>query len=431
MKFISLRGQSQPCSISEAILGGLASDGGLLVPDSWPQFKVNPAWANLDFYEFAALILAPFFAGDALATRLNEICRRAFDFAVPLKNLDQSRSILELFHGPTGAFKDFGARFLALCCDAIPDPRAKDRLVLVATSGDTGGAVAAAFFECTKIPVGILYPKNGVSFRQEKQLTVWGDRVRAFSVHGSFDDCQSIVKQALAEGSWKTRYQLISANSINLGRLLPQMAYFAYASLKYKVQHGIDPIVIIPSGNMGNATAALWALYLGFPLRKVLFTHNANRAVPNYFDTSVWNPQATIPTIANAMDVGNPSNFERVRKLFASDVELKKVASAISVSDEEICRTIKAANEKWGEVVCPHTATAIFAGLQLSDANWIAVATAHPAKFESIIEPLLGKTIAIPENLQLLLSRPGKNYEIEATLRSLEKTMGTWAQASR
>lgn len=429
MKFISTRGQCEPCTLSEAIHQGLASDGGLFVPQVWPILKIDPTWATLDFSTFATQALEPFFEGDVLESKLPETCARAFNFPIPLKKLDSQTAVLELFHGPTSAFKDFGARFLALCLESTANaPRAQQRMVLVATSGDTGGAVAAAFSECSKIPVAILYPKDKISNRQEIQLTTWGDQVQAFAIKGSFDDCQKLVKQAFLSEKWKKQFCLISANSINIARLLPQMAYFAYASLLYQHKFKARPIFIIPSGNLGNSAAALWAQKLGFPIQKVLFAHNANQTVVDYFQTGHWHPKATVETLANAMDVGNPSNFERIQFLFPDREDLKKAANAFSVTNERICQTVQAGPARWGEVWCPHTATAAaVCERQLKEhpeGHFVIVATAHPAKFEKIVEPLIGKSLDIPAPLKKLLTRASVTQEVAADLQSLELVLG-------
>lgn len=424
MKFVSTRGKSPACLVSDAIQQGLAPDGGLFVPESWPPLEISPGWSQLKFSEFATKVLTPFFTVDPLESKLGEICKQAFNFPVPLEKLDDTTSVVELFHGPTNAFKDFGARFLALCIDALPAPSAKERMVLVATSGDTGGAVAAAFHDCTKIAVSILYPKGLISPRQEKQLTVWGNRVKAFAVDGSFDDCQKMVKSAFLSEKWQQKFQLISANSINVGRLLPQMAYMAYTGLRYQQLRQHLPGFIVPSGNIGNSAAVLWARRMGFPIGPVIFAHNANTTVPNYFQTGVWSPQTSISTLANAMDVGAPSNFERVLHLFPKPAELKKLVSAYSVSDEQIRLTIIDGFQKWGKIYCPHTATAMalreMQRAKDENQHWIVVATAHPAKFETIVEPLIKQKIEIPANLEAVLNKPSASEDISSDLQSLE-----------
>ncbi len=467
MKFISTRGLALPCPLSDAIRQGLASDGGLFVPSLWPspqkfsQILRDSKWKELSFSQFAGKVLAPFFQEDPLAEHLEKICEKAFNFPLPCVRLDDRTRVLELFHGPTSAFKDFGARFLALCFNQLePDPWKQDSkcqpMVLVATSGDTGGAVAAAFSEFTDIPVCILYPRGQVSPRQEQQLTCWGEQVRAFSVVGTFDDCQRMVKEAFLSSYFRDNYKLISANSINLARLLPQMAYFAYTSLKYtnleptNLEHvAMEPVTmeptslnyeshsrasrgarfVIPSGNMGNSAAALWAQKLGFPIAKVIFAHNANSTIPDYFKTGQYQPRASISTLANAMDVGNPSNFERVLNLFPDREALSKISAAFSVTDSQIMETIRFGYSK-GQFWCPHTATAAYVryhllhtgNLDISE-DEIIVATAHPAKFESIVEPLIPEKVKVPSTLQALLSKPSHKIEIDSNLETLAEKL--------
>lgn len=421
MKFRSTRKTAKSCQISEAIQQGLATDGGLFVPQDWPHMSIQPEWPRLSFAKLSIEVLRPFFTGDQLEKKLDEICTRAFDFPVPVQDLGNDTAVLELFYGPTNAFKDFGARFLALCLNELP--RTLNRMVLVATSGDTGGAGAAAFSEFTDIPVVILYPKGKISPRQEKQLTVWGNRVRAFAVNGDFDDCQKLVKEAFNSPDWRKRFDLVSANSINLGRLLPQMVGFVFASLKYQADHGAEPGVIVPTGNAGHAVSALWARKIGFPIRKVIFAHNANQAVYGYFRSGQWRARKTIATLANAMDVSEPSNFERVLDLYPSLEELKKVADAYSITDDQICATVKTEWTLHRQLWCPHSAIAACVRQQLTDPHWIIAATAHPAKFETVLEPLIGSKIEIPINLKNLLSLKSKSELVNANLKSLQAAL--------
>lgn len=417
MKYRSTRKKSALVSISQAIELGLADDGGLFVPEIWPALEFDSDPSLLSLVDLAFQILKPFFVNDPLESKLYEICKKTFNFPLPLKEIDTTTSLLELYHGATLAFKDFGARFLALCLEAIPTQDQKPRMVLVATSGDTGGAVAAAFQEFTKTPVTILYPSGKISVRQEKQLTCWEKQIQAFAVDGSFDDCQKMVKEAFQSDWWKSRYHLVSANSINIARLLPQMVYFAFASYHYQKKHQAQASFIVPSGNVGNATAALWAQKLGCPIAKIIFSHNANRTVKEYFESGSWKPLSSVSTLANAMDVGHPSNFERVRDLYPELSELKIYAEAYSVTDEQIQKVIVQSNL----IFCPHTATAFYVRQQLSHGHWIIVATAHPAKFETIIEPLIQKKIDIPVELLKLLSKASNYKKIPSQLIDLQK----------
>ncbi len=420
MKFRSTRAASAPVSLADAIQMSLAPDGGLYVPESFPAFKFED-FEDVELWsEIGARLLAPFFAGDVLERQLDAICREAFNFPVPLNYLDAETAALELFHGPTAAFKDVGARFLASCAARLGGRRT----VLVATSGDTGGAVAAAFHEHPEIAVVILFPKGKVAPRQQQQLTCWGGNVRAFAVRGDFDACQRIVKTAFGHGDWAAARGLLSANSINLGRLLPQTVYYAAASLWYVRRRGAWPGFIVPAGNLGNAVAAFWARASGLPVRELVLAANANRAVPEYFAAGVYRPRPTIATLANAMDVGDPSNMERLLDLFPSVTELRRGAQSFSVSDEEIARTIKLSHAHAQKIWCPHTATAVCVRARLTSPHWIVVATAHPAKFESVVEPLVGETLDVPPALAALLAKPARVTEIEPEFAALAEALG-------
>ncbi|MFL6257535.1 MAG: threonine synthase [Pyrinomonadaceae bacterium] len=415
MKYVSTRSSSPSVGLSEAIQTGLAPDGGLYVPEHFPKFKVED-FAGLEALSgIAEKFLAPFFEDDELSVHLPDICQEAFNFNVPLVSLDESTALLELFHGPTAAFKDVGARFLAACVSRLPGRRT----VLVATSGDTGGAVAAAFSGRANVEVRILFPKGLVSPRQQKQLTCWGAGVRAFAVRGDFDDCQRVVKAAFADRDLKRARGLLSANSINLGRLLPQAAYHAAASLWYLRRHGERAGFVVPTGNLGNAVAAFWARAAGLPIREIALATNANRAVPDYFDSGAWAAHATVRTLANAMDVGNPSNIERLLQLHPDFDQLKSFARAFTVSDEELERVISGEFERHGRVFDPHTAAAVRVRELLATPHWVVVATAHPAKFESIVEPLVGREVETPPALAALLDKESLCEEIEPSLESL------------
>jgi threonine synthase len=329
--------------------------------------------------------------------------------------------LLELFHGPTAAFKDFGARFLAEC--ALKLPAKKERLVLVATSGDTGGAVASAFHAKDGIEVAILFPKGRISPRQEKQLTSWGGNVRAFAVNGSFDDCQALAKAAFQDQALSSRFELLSANSINIGRILPQSVYYAWAALEYRAKTGREAGFVIPTGNLGNALACVWAREMGFPIREVALSLNANRAIADFLASGDWKSAPAVSTLANAMDVGNPSNLERLRFLFPQIEKLRGAVRARSFGDDEIREAIRAARKDWGETLCPHTATAYAFARSLGGKDWVVVATAHPAKFESIVEPLTGEKIPLPRELQKILERPSRSEDLPADLSALRAAL--------
>ena len=422
MHFISTRGAAPELSFSQALSQGLAPDGGLYVPTEWPRFEGSEA----PLPQLGQRLLEPFLAGDPLFSQLPAIAAEAFSFPAPLVPLGEQGglSILELFHGPTAAFKDFGARFLAATMVRLRQGAARSLKILVATSGDTGGAVAAAFHGKPGIEVDVLFPKGLVSPTQEQQLTCWGGNVRSFAVLGTFDDCQRLVKEAFLDSQLRQRADLSSANSINLGRLLPQMVYYAATSLEVKRVYGQPASFVIPSGNLGNAMACIWARKLGLPIGDIVLAHNANRTVPDYLDSGSFEPRASVATLASAMDVGNPSNCERLRHLF-TDISLARTAvTTCSVDDAAIRARIRAGFEQYGQVWCPHTAVAAEAYARLpaerrGAGHWVLVATAHPAKFREIVEPLIGQEVSVPETLAALFARPAACIEVAGNLRAL------------
>ena len=428
--FVSSRGQAPAAGFSTAVLQGLAPDGGLYVPVTWPQLAPPDFEGASDLASVAARLLAPFVAGDPLAPMLSAVAAEAFSFPAPLVPLEaQGRlSVLELFHGPTAAFKDFGARFLAACFARLRGRGERALTILVATSGDTGGAVAAAFHERAGVEVAVLFPKGLVSPTQQRQLTCWGGNVRSLSVRGTFDDCQRLVKQAFLDEELNARSVLSSANSINLGRLLPQCVYYAATSLGVWRAHGERASFIVPSGNLGNALACLWARQVGLPIGEVVLAHNANRTVPDFVASGEWRPRPSVATLASAMDVGNPSNMERLRALFPQLEDLRTVVSACSVTDDEIRARIRAGYQQFGQIWCPHTATAAEAWERLpqqarQERRWVLVSTAHPAKFREIVEPLIGRAVPVPETLTKLLARPTQCVEIGADLGALRAAL--------
>ena len=402
-------------SASQAILKGLAADGGLFVPSVLPALS-DKVSLSLSYADFAAEVLKPFFEGDELYDELADICRGAFSFPVVLNEL-KDVSVLELFHGPTSAFKDFGARFLAFSMEKLLVRKGEKLCILVATSGDTGGAVASAFHKRQNLSVKVLFPKGRVAERQRRQLTCWDDNISSFEVRGSFDDCQRMVKSAFVDPSLSG---LSSANSINLGRLLPQMVYYVYASMLYKERTGKEPVIIIPSGNVGNCTGAYWAKAIGAPIKRIVLAVNANTTIPEYLESGEYKPRDSVRTLANAMDVGAPSNMERLFSLFPSYEEMKANVSAWSVSDEEIKKTIVDEFRKEGYVLCPHTACAERVRLDHFDGEpVIIVSTAHPAKFDTVVEPLIGATVPMPAALADLVNRPSTFTEIGTDYREL------------
>ncbi|EHL32258.1 threonine synthase [Legionella drancourtii] len=419
MNFISTRDKNLRKTLAEAIHCGLADDGGLFMPEQIPQIDLNYFTGELTYPLFAERVVHAFFKGDILEHSLSEICQAAFSFAVPLSPLNQNTYLLELFHGPTLSFKDFGARFLAECLNKIFDRR--KTTIMVATSGDTGSAVASAFYRKQNIEVIILYPKGLISKRQEQQITCWDQNIRALAVKGTFDDCQGLVKSAFNNPYWQKHFLLSSANSINIGRLIPQITYYAYSSMQFYQQHQQTAGYIVPTGNLGNATAGYLAKLMGFPIREIILATNANRVIPDYLQSGIYNPRPSVTTLANAMDVGNPSNFERLQYLFTTFASFKNQVKAFSVNDEEIRKTIKTVYEHDKKIICPHTATACFVRQKLSSEPWIIVATADPCKFNTIIEPLIGTSVPIPQQLQLLLEKPTHILEVANNLNEIQE----------
>jgi threonine synthase len=428
MKYISTRNPDHQVDLSQALLDGLAPDGGLYVPAELPELDPKRFESASHIRYIANDLLEAFFVGDELEDDLADICEETFGFDIPLREIGQDTALLELFHGPTAAFKDVGAGFLASCLSRLNQSRLDDTrdravTVLVATSGDTGGAVAAAFHEKPNVNVVVLYPKGKVSPRQEKQLTCWGENVRTFGVHGVFDDCQRMVKEAFADQAFRDEINLTSANSINVGRLLPQMTYYAASSLWYQTRHGAQPNYVIPSGNLGNALACLWARECGLPIGQVVLAVNENMPVVHYLETGEYKGFDTVATVANAMDVGDPSNMERVRFLWPQVETLRQNVSAYQVDDDTIRQTIKDGEDRWGQVFDPHTACGVAVREQLDSPHWIVVSTAHPAKFDTIVEPLVGHDVDVPEQLAELLDRPDYSTEIEASLDALKTAL--------
>jgi threonine synthase len=430
MRFQSTRDAAHTAGLGEAIARGLAPDGGLYVPASLPAVDVASLAGADGLPELADRLIAPFAAGDAMAAQLGEITRDAFNFPAPVVDVPRAPgplSVLELFHGPTAAFKDFGARFLAATLERVQRADPRRLTILVATSGDTGGAVAAAFFDRPWVDVVVLYPRGLVSPRQEKQLACWGRNVRTLSVRGTFDDCQRMVKEAFVDPALAKSLLLSSANSINVGRLLPQMVYYASASLELARRDGRAPNFIIPTGNLGNALACLWARELGLPIGAIVLASNANLAVPDFLRTGDWRPRPSVATLASAMDVGNPSNMERLRWLFPAVEQLRGKVSAVAVSDEEIRAAIRRDHRELGQTWCPHTATAAHVYRQLAaghrDQRWVLVATAHPAKFNDIVEPLIGEAVPVPPALAALLELPSLQTPVEPGLEALRAVL--------
>ncbi len=420
-KMISTRG-GDVASIDEAILLGLARDGGLFVPETFPSYSIDDFFDLNNPADFAQKLIAPFFSNSSLIID-KAFCNDVFSFPLTLKYLDNKSYILELFHGPTLSFKDFGARFFAQCLQKLM--RGKKTKVIVATSGDTGSAVASALFGRERISGVVLFPKGKISQRQEAQITCWGGNIHAMAVNGTFDQCQQLVKKAFVKGLTEDDV-LTTANSINIARLLPQILFYAYSSIQLTKHHDELINYIVPCGNLGNVTACYWAKKLGFPIGKILSANNENSVLSEYLKTGIYQPKSSINTLANAMDVGDPSNLERLRYLFPSFVEFKKNMDVVSVHDNEIRDAILSCYKTHDYLICPHTATA-YHRLEGVDKNqpWVITSTAHPAKFEEIIEPLLKIKIPIPEQLSKLLCQTPKVKELDIDFNVFEAILNS------
>ena len=419
MEFISTRDTRHRCQISTAMQVGLAADGGLYVPEYFPSIDWAHLPADMSYARFASHVLAPFFEGDKLAEDLSDICEQAFNFPVPVTALDNGDRVLELFHGPTLSFKDFGARFLANCLVRLSGEATNT--IMVATSGDTGSAVAAAFYNQPDTRVVVLFPDGRISARQQQQITCWGGNVLALAVDGAFDDCQALVKQAFSDPAWTGQTRMNTSNSINIGRLLPQMVYYAYSAWQYYLAWGRKANYIVPTGNIGNVCAAYWARELGFPVGEIIISQNANNTIGAYLRSGHYTPRASIETLANAMDVGRPSNIERLFHLYPDFETFRRQVTAVMVTDEAIAETIRRVASEYGQQICPHTATAFYARDRAGSdhLSYIMVATAHPAKFEQIIEPILGQQVAMPDTLTAMLQAPQHYQCIEASMQAM------------
>ncbi len=420
MNFISTRDENIRMHLADAILRGMAEDGGLFVPENFPQINLADFPSDLTYPDFAAKVLE-LYTNDFFTGKIAPLCKSAFTFPVPLKQMNSNTFMLELFHGPTSSFKDFGARFLSECLNTISEK--VKTTIMVATSGDTGSAVASAFFEKPNINVIVLFPKGQISERQEHQITCWGKNVQALAVDGTFDHCQALLKAAFQDPWWQQHVRLSSANSINIGRLLPQITYFAYSSVQFYHHNKTKPGYIVPTGNLGNATAAYWAKAMGFPIREIVLASNANTVIKDYLQTGEYQPRPSIVTLANAMDVGNPSNFERLKHLFSNFEELKNNVRAFSATDEDIRNTIQDVYQQYQTIICPHTATAFYVRQHLSNEPWIIVATADPSKFENIIEPIIQREVPIAPHLQEMLQRPTHSVPVVSTLQNIQELM--------
>lgn len=408
MQYYSTNNKSLKSNLRDAVVQGLASDKGLFMPEEIPQLS-SDFWTRLpemSLGEVGFETLKYFFCPEIPEDDFRQLTNDAFNFPVPVKAVSENIAALELFHGPTLAFKDIGARFLARVMARFTKDYGKDINVLVATSGDTGSAVANGFLGVDGVNVFVLYPKGLVSDVQEKQFTILGQNITAIEIDGTFDDCQRLVKTAFMDDDLKEKLTLTSANSINLARFLPQMVYYFSAYAQAVKQGKKDIVVCVPSGNFGNLTAGLIAHKMGLPIKKFVAATNINDIVPKYMQTGRYEPAASIATPANAMDVGDPSNFVRIQELFDNNIdEIKKVMQAISIANDDIFKTIDKVYENEDYILDPHGAIGYKALQELlkNDEFGIFLATAHPAKFPETVEKIIGTNINQPDRLKAFL----------------------------
>jgi len=408
MRYYSLNNSSPLTSFKKAVQNGIAPDRGLYFPE-----KITPISedfiTNISDYsneEIAYEVIKQFIGDEIPATILKEIIKKTISFDFPVVNLDENIGSLELFHGPTMAFKDVGARFMSQCLEYFNQNKTEDITVLVATSGDTGGAVANGFLNTKGVQVVILYPKGKVSEIQEKQLTTLGNNITALEVDGVFDDCQEMVKSAFLDKNISRN--LTSANSINVARWLPQMFYFFFAYKQVCKQYK-DIIFSVPSGNFGNICAGLLAQKLGLPIKHFIASTNINDTVPKYLIDGVYDPKPSKATISNAMDVGNPSNFIRIQELFNKNLtSLKKSFSSYSFSDDETKTMMKSIHDNFNYISEPHGAVGYLGlkkhGLKTNEFG-IFLETAHPVKFLEIVEETLKVDVEIPSQIKQVMSK--------------------------
>ncbi|WP_448548834.1 threonine synthase [Thalassotalea fusca] len=402
MNFYNLKDSSEVVSFSGAVKQGLGRSQGLFFPQEIPQFEDVEALLAMPLVERSVTILYPFVEGDLSRAQLSDIVTEAFNFPAQVQPISENRAILELFHGPTLAFKDFGARFMARCLQTFNQN--KKLTILTATSGDTGAAVAHAFHGIENIRVVIMYPKGKISLLQEKMFTTLGGNIETLAVDGTFDDCQALVKASFDDQELKDTIGLNSANSINISRLLAQICYYFEAVAQLYRQKGKaalqDLVFSVPSGNFGNLTAGLFAKAMGLPIQRFIAATNANDTVPRYLETKQWAPNDTIATMSNAMDVSNPNNWPRVEHMLTSGIVPSDCVSSVSIDEEQTQMTMIHL-AKLGYISEPHAAVAYKALYYLAKEHEFGVflGTAHPAKFKDVVESTLGQPIGLPKEL--------------------------------
>lgn len=408
MKFYSTRNPETLYGLKEALNAGLAPDGGLFMPSYYPRAN-NLVAKPSSFDDLAFSDSHPYLSEDLEDEEIKKLTASALNFVIPLKKIEDNIYVLELFHGPTLAFKDVGARFMAGLMPVL-NKHNEETNILVATSGDTGGAVASAFHGVENIRVTVLYPEGKVSEFQKRQFTTLGDNINCLAVKGNFDDCQRLVKNAFNDKGLRRKIRLSSANSINIGRWLPQSFYYHWGLLQWQKENQDSlPLIAVPSGNYGNLTAGILAHNSGIKAGGFIAASNINNTVPEYLETGNYLPRKSVPTVANAMDVGDPSNFERMKYMGKSLQQLRSMLSAYTFSDKEIIEGITYVHDNTGYILDPHSATAYMA-LKNSGRRGFFIATAHPVKFMDIIPEKIRKYVKLPSHF----SETGKKSQAES-----------------
>ena len=419
MNLYSTKNRNHKVSLKEAVLKGLPPDNGLYMPEHIPELSDSfiRSLENHSFQEIAFEV-SKTLIGDYIPEKdLKRIIENSITFPAPVIDLDEQKKVLELFHGPSLAFKDFGARFMAQLMSYFNQREEKELVILVATSGDTGGAVAAGFYKTLGVKVVILYPSGKVSMLQEKQLTTLGENIEAVEINGTFDDCQTLVKQSFLDSDLNKSIRLSSANSINIARLIPQSFYYFEAFKQIKGEED-NVVFCIPSGNFGNLTAGLFAKRMGLPIHHFIAATNANDVVPEYLFSGKYLPRPSVRTISNAMDVGNPSNFARMMDLYGSTWNsIKNEISGYFFYDDETKEGVKEVFQKYNYTIDPHGAVGYLALKEYQrehpDTKGIILETAHPSKFIDDMEDILQSKIEIPKRLAVLASRKKNSVEMD------------------
>ncbi|MCL1077724.1 threonine synthase [Parashewanella spongiae] len=422
MQLYNLKHPSQVVSFAQALTLGLGKDRGLFFPSTIPMLENIDQLLTMSFIERSKAVIGAWLADELGQDVINNLVDSAFNFEVPMVNVDNKRFSLELYHGPTLAFKDFGARFMAQCINHLSTN--KTLTILTATSGDTGAAVADAFYGLKGIQVVVLYPQDKISELQEKMFSTLGNNIHTIAIKSDFDACQELVKQAFEDKQLKKIINLNSANSINISRLLAQICYYFEAVSQFKKRYKNDPVISVPSGNFGNLTAGLFAKAMGLPIKRFIAATNSNDTVPRYLKNQKWQPNATVATMSNAMDVSEPSNWPRVEAILQTQEWPTSVITGFRVSEQQTSQSLKQL-ENLGYLSEPHAAIAAEAlnsNLNLDDKG-IFLSTAHPAKFKDVVDKELALNLSLPKELAAVVNKPSLSITLDDDFEQLKKQL--------